>query len=361
MQSRKLLVFAPCYNECGNIGPLIDQVVQELPDADFLIVDDNSPDGTGDIIAEKKNVYPQITAVQRPRKLGIGSAHKYALFYAMREGYDTLVTMDADFSHDPRQIRNLLLAHGDNVFVTGSRYCKGGKSDYTGYRDLVSRMGNFAARIALGVPLRELTTSFRVFDVNSLRRIPLRQINAAGYSYGVQLVYHLRKAGVELREVPIHFVDRTHGKSKIPRLQILISAIDLVSLALQRLNRARDLLPDTFVGDACPNCGDRALALKLRGRGASESNHAATTAAAYRCTSVGLRRYPPVYTCLRCGLEQVPASLIPPNLEELYADVIDPQYLENLEVRRTPRRKATRSPGPRTASNSPSRSTTSAS
>jgi dolichol-phosphate mannosyltransferase len=293
MKRSNLLVFTTCYNERANIGALIDQIVEEVPGADLLVVEDNSPDGTWEIIAERAKIYPQLTAVQRPRKLGIGSAHKYALFYAMREGYETLVTMDADFSHDPRQIRDLLAAHGPNVFVTGSRYCPGGRSDYTGYRDFVSRLGNFAARRALGVRLAELTTYFRVFDVASLRRLPLRRVNASGYSYGVQLVYYLRKAGVELREVPIHFVDRTHGASKIPRMQILISALDLLGLALKRLYGGRDLFPDTFVEDACVDCGDRVLALRQRARK----------------PRFGRTRQPAVYTCLRCGLDQVPASL----------------------------------------------------
>ena len=145
MQGRTL-IFTACYNERENIGLLIDQVASVVPEADILVVDDNSPDGTWDVLQEKKREHPQLICVQRPRKLGIGSAHKYALFYAMREGYKTLVTMDADFSHDPRAIPALLAAHGPKAFVTGSRYCEGGKSDYTGYRDFVSRMGNIAAR-----------------------------------------------------------------------------------------------------------------------------------------------------------------------------------------------------------------------
>ena len=120
----------------------------------------------------------------------------------------------------------------------------------------MSRIGNIAARWVLGVRLRELTTYFRVFDVDDLRRLPLRRISADGYSYGVQLIYYLRKLGVDLREVPIHFVDRTRGASKIPRVQILWSALDLVKMGAKRLNPLRDLQPDHFTWDACANCGD---------------------------------------------------------------------------------------------------------
>lgn len=286
MRRSSLLVFTACYNERENIAPLIDQIVAQLPSADILVVDDNSPDGTWEVIAERATVYPQLTGVQRPRKLGIGSAHKYALLYAMREGYDTLITMDADFSHDPKYIPALLAAHAENTFVTGSRYCEGGSSDYAGYRNIISRVGNIAARTALGVKLNELTTYYRVFDVRTLRRLPLRRVNAGGYSYGVQIIYYLRKAGVSLREVPIHFADRRHSVSKIPRMQIVYSAIDLVRLMATRMNFLRNLEPDVFVDDACLNCGDRALAMKDQDRRAGKTR----------------------YVCLRCHTVQVPAK-----------------------------------------------------
>jgi dolichol-phosphate mannosyltransferase len=286
MKNSNLLIFTTCYNEHDNIGPLIDQIVEQLPHADILVVDDNSPDRTWDVILDKTKAYKQLTAIQRPRKLGIGSAHKYAIFYALREGYETLITMDADFSHDPKHLPELLAAHAENNFVTGSRYCEGGTSDYKGYRNFVSRLGNIAARIALNVKLKELTTFYRVFDVRSLRHLPLRYINADGYSYGVQIIYYLRKSGVELREVPIHFVDRTRGKSKIPRIQILLSAFDLLKLAAKRLKFARDLSPDVFVDDVCINCGDRVLAMQNRDDPPGSKS----------------------YKCLRCNTEQVPAS-----------------------------------------------------
>lgn len=331
--SAQLLVFTACYNERENIGRLIDEIIAAVPHAHILVVDDNSPDGTWDVIERKKTEFPNLFSVRRPRKLGIGSAHKYALFFAMREGYETLVTMDADFSHDPRAIPALLAAHGKNVFVTGSRYCEGGRSDYTGYRHLVSRVGNVLARAALHVQLRELTTYFRVFDVDSLRRLPLRRVSAAGYSFGVQIVYYLRKAGLELREVPIHFTDRTHGASKIPRMQIAWSALDLAKLALLRINPARDLQPDPVTGDKCSGCGDAALAMKHFASKAAGAAGESSATAAYRCTSVGTRSYPAVYTCLRCDLQQVPSSAIPASLESAYHDVVDAEYLENMPAR----------------------------
>jgi dolichol-phosphate mannosyltransferase len=334
MRRSQLLVFTTCYNERENIGRLIDLIIQNLPHADILVVDDNSPDGTWEIIQEKMATCPQVVGVKRPRKLGIGSAHKYALFYAMREGYKTLITMDADLSHDPKYLPELLSAHGPGVFVTGSRYCPGGSCDYKGYRNVISRLGNFAARLALNIKVKELTTYYRVFDVDSLRSLPLHRVHAAGYSYGVQLMYYLRHAGVEIREVPIHFTDRTRGASKIPRAQIVLSAVDLLNLAAKRLLIFRDLEPDTFVHDACSNCGDRVLAMKHRGsRDPKNITRTTEDSRAYQCTSVGNRSYPPVYTCLACGLEQVPESLMPERLELFYKDVVDDTYLLNIDAR----------------------------
>ena len=332
MGGARVLVFTTCYNERDNIGPMIDQIAEAVPEADILVVDDNSPDGTWGVIQKKAKLYPQLTSVKRPGKLGIGSAHKYALYYAMRNGYDKVVTMDADFSHNPRLIPSLLAAHEPGTFVTGSRYCEGGTSDYKGYRDVVSRMGNKLARAVLGVRIHELTTYFRVFDVHSLKRLPLRLVAASGYSYGVELIYHLRKAGVELREVPIHFSDRTHGASKIPRFQIVKSAFDLLLLGLRRLNLLRDLRPDTFVWDPCACCGDRVLAMK-HFASSSSITEGDLDSEEYKATAVGARDYPAVYVCLACGLEQVPESLVPQTLENAYESVVDSTYLDNKPAR----------------------------
>ncbi|MCR9106617.1 MAG: methyltransferase domain-containing protein [Gammaproteobacteria bacterium] len=333
MSTSKTLIFTTCFNERENIGLMIDQIIASVPDADVLIVDDNSPDGTWDIVEEKRQLHSNIYSIRRPRKLGIGSAHKYAIFYAIREGYDTLVTMDADFSHDPREIPNMLKLHDRNVFVTGSRYCEGGTSDYTGYRDAVSRIGNIVARNVLGIKLKELTTYFRVFDVESLKKLPLRHIDSSGYSYGVELVYYLRKCGVQLREYPIHFSDRTRGASKIPRMQIFASAFDLLLLGVGRLGIFRDMKPDVFVTDACPNCGDSVLAMKHYGSRSERDSQVDIDEEQLRCTAVGSADYPPVYTCLCCSLEQVPRSLFSAELEDNYENVVDTTYLENIPAR----------------------------
>jgi hypothetical protein len=134
-------------------------------------------------------------------------------------------------------------------------------------------------------------------------------MQSEGYSYGVQIVYYLRKTGVELREVPIHFKDRLHGVSKIPKIQIILSASDLIRMWVSRIMRLGvDLKPDVHVSDACVSCGDRVLAMTFAGQPA-KSDRATDDAAAL--AAVDSRGYPPVYTCLNCGFDQVPQSLVP--------------------------------------------------
>ena len=295
--SARVLVFTATYNERDNIGLLIDAIAGVAPHADILVVDDNSPDGTWEVIQERRIKYKQLKGVKRPRKLGIGTAHKYAVLYAIRESYDFLLTMDADFSHHPLYIPLLLNEAGSNVFVTGSRYCKGGSCGYTGYRAIVSRLGNLVARHLLSLPLFELTTYFRVFDVSTLRILPLSRINASGYTYGVQLIYYLKISGVKLKEVPIHFLDRVYGESKIPKLQILLSALDVMRLSFRRPTRLDYSTSGEFIGSSCIHCGDSVLALEIRRTNARFKNALEQRAGAV-----------PIYRCLNCDQLQTVIS-----------------------------------------------------
>jgi glycosyltransferase involved in cell wall biosynthesis len=258
----RILLFTASYNERNNIGRLVDEMAAVVPSADILVIDDNSPDGTWAVLEEKQRQHEQLRAMRRPRKLGIGSAHKYALFYAMREGYDFVVTMDADFSHDPASIPDLLAKAAPGVFVTGSRYCQGGRAGSHGFRSCVSRVGNAVARRLLGVELRELTTYFRVFHVDSLRALPFRHIDSDGYSYGMQLIFYLDRVGLELREVPIDFGARAAGSSKIPKSQLIRSGLNLMQLVRYRLTKSGPFYEaDLFTDDPCVNCGQPALAM----------------------------------------------------------------------------------------------------
>ena len=171
--------------------------------------------------------------MERPKKLGLGTAHKLSIFYAIKFNYDFLLTIDADFSHDPSHIPLLLEKAESNTFVIGSRFCDGGKSDYTGIRKVVSILGNYVVRTLLNIKLLETTTYFRVYSVELLKKLPFDELNAQGYSLGVKLIWLMKKLRANLVEIPIHLKDRNKGKSKIPKFQIFISAFDLFILKLK--------------------------------------------------------------------------------------------------------------------------------
>ena len=228
MEKQKFLIALSTYNEIDNIKNLVDKIKHYSPSTTILIINDNSDDGTRELI--QKIADDKIVYIERPKKLGLGTAHKLSIFYAIKNNYDFLLTMDADFSHDPSHIPILKAKAKSDNFVIGSRFCEGGKSDYRGMRKIISNYGNFFARKFLGIKLLEITTYFRVYSVKLLRKLPYDELNAQGYSLGVKLVWLMNKLKADLVEVPIHFRDRTKGKSKIPKLQIFISFFDLIVL-----------------------------------------------------------------------------------------------------------------------------------
>tara|TARA_B100001057_G_scaffold501259_1_gene622775 strand:- start:7936 stop:8769 length:834 start_codon:yes stop_codon:yes gene_type:complete len=233
MENEKLLIAISTYKEVDNLKNIIDKIKDFSPSSTILIINDNSNDGTKELIDKIKP--KNLVYIERPKKLGLGTAHKLSIFYAIKHNYDYLLTMDADFSHDPSHIPFLTEKAKIDNFVIGSRFCDGGKSDYKGIRRIISKYGNFFARKFLGIKLSEITTYFRVYSVKLLKKIPYNKLNAQGYSLGVKLVWFMNKLDADLIEVPIHFRDRTKGKSKIPKLQIFISFFDLIILKLNDL------------------------------------------------------------------------------------------------------------------------------
>jgi dolichol-phosphate mannosyltransferase len=254
-QAGHLLVFTATYNERDNVQGLIADIWRAVPQAHILIVDDNSPDGTGDLLDAVAAKDQRLIVIHRPSKLGLGTAHHLAMVFAMRKGYDTLVTMDADLSHDPRDIPKLVARLANADFVTGSRYMPGGSCDYTGYRIFVSQVANAAARILLRLPLHEFTTSFRAFRVARLADVDFVKMHNSGYSFFMETVYRLHQAGFRLGEVPIHFRDRTAGVSKIPRLEIIRGMRKLLALASSRLLGRAMAKPSAPPAEPCTACG----------------------------------------------------------------------------------------------------------
>jgi glycosyltransferase involved in cell wall biosynthesis/2-polyprenyl-3-methyl-5-hydroxy-6-metoxy-1,4-benzoquinol methylase len=327
----RILVFAATYNEKGNVMPLLERIFAAVPEADVLIVDDGSPDGTGQYVDQLAQSDPRIAVIHRPNKLGLGTAHQLAMLYALKKGYTTLVTMDADLSHDPAAIPSLLAKLEEAHFVTGSRYMPGGACDYRGYRRFVSVAANVGARMLLGLQLHEFTTSFRAFRVDALAKVNFIKLRNQGYGFFMEAVYRLHQAGLRLAEVPIHFGDRYAGDSKIPRFEILRGMLQLLHLSTSRL--LGRTMPERRhpVGDRCAYCGagfliDRFARTAYGGKGEWTN--------AFRCSSMMHKDKPRVVKCLVCGLVQVPRSEQPGDLEDAYANVVDSDYLQNMPSKR---------------------------
>ena len=231
---KKILICSPTYNESKNIRKFCSEVLNLNYKLDLIIIDDNSPDGTSKIIKKLKFKYKNLILLKRKKKLGLGSALRDGMKYALKKGYDALITIDADLSHDPKEILMLINESKYSDFVIGSRFIKYGKSDYTGFRDIVSRVANKLCRIVLNMPFKEFTTSFRLYNYKCLKTLDKASLSSDGYSSQVEFFFYIYKAGLNCREVPINFRKRYRGNSKIPRLQIFYSSLKLIQLFFKR-------------------------------------------------------------------------------------------------------------------------------
>lgn len=229
----RTLVFTATFNEAGNIRAWVDGVSEAVPDADLLVIDDGSPDGTGKILDDLATVNPKLRVIHRPGKAGLSSAHLRAVEEARTGGYELLVTMDADGSHQPHQIPALLEAARNADFVIGTRY-RGGSHRAAPLRRILSLGANRLTMVILPTGLSEYTTSFRVFDREAMDVVSSSEFNAGGYAFFLECVEMMYRSGLRMVEVPIDFVDRAHGQSKIPKSQIALSMGALVSLGANR-------------------------------------------------------------------------------------------------------------------------------
>jgi dolichol-phosphate mannosyltransferase len=214
--SGRLLVVMPTYNEAATVRKVVERVRAAVPAADVLIVDDSSPDGTGEIADSLAQLDSHVHTLHRARKEGLGKAYVAGFRWGLERDFDTLVEMDADGSHQPEELPNLLAALRDADVVLGSRYVAGGRVvDWPWRRELLSRGGNTYSRIALGVPLRDTTGGYRAYRASALRRLELATVASAGYCFQVDLAWRAVRAGLRVAEVPITFVERTEGASKM--------------------------------------------------------------------------------------------------------------------------------------------------
>ena len=230
----RTLIFTATFNEKGNVEAWVRGVHRACPDGDLLVIDDSSPDGTGQLLDDIAKESPYLEVIHRPGKLGLASAHLQAMRHALDQGYDLLVTMDADGSHQPWQIPDLVDAANGVDFVIGTRY-RGGHHRAGMSRRVLSWGANSVARTLLPTGLSEYTTSFRVFDRRALSAIVNASLRDEGYAFFLETVEAVYQAGLSIAEVPIEFLDRVYGSSKIPRTQIITSVGVLLSLWQRRL------------------------------------------------------------------------------------------------------------------------------
>jgi len=240
MTSDTLIILAT-YNEMPNLPDLLDTIFETVPDVDVLVVDDNSPDGTGRWAEEKSRTESRLHVLCRPGKLGLGTAVLDAFDYAMKNGYQYLIQLDADFSHPVAVIPELRAAVRDSLpempvdVAIGSRYVRGGGTEgWSIQRKIMSRGINTVARLVLGLKTCDNSGSFRCYRVSKLRELDLSLVRSRGYSFFEEILYRLRKKGTTFLEIPILFTDRTRGDSKINKAESLRSLWTLLTLRFHR-------------------------------------------------------------------------------------------------------------------------------
>jgi dolichol-phosphate mannosyltransferase len=240
----RVVMVVPTYNERDNLAWLVGRLRSAVPDVDVLVVDDGSPDGTGEVADGLAADDPQVLVLHRTAKAGLGAAYLHGFRVALDAGYDVVGEMDADGSHQPEQLPLLLAALADADLVIGSRWVPGGTVvNWPWSRKVLSVGGNLYARTLLGIPLRDVTAGFRLFRRTTLERIDLDTVQSAGYIFQTDLAFRTLRAGLRVVEVPIEFVERVRGESKMSRDVALESLRRITVWGLaERRRRLRDVL-----------------------------------------------------------------------------------------------------------------------
>ena len=239
--STRTLVTIATYNEVDNLPRLFEAVLRILPEADVLVVDDNSPDGTGRWCDERAAAETRLRCLHRPGKLGLGTAMVAAMRYGIEHNYRYILNMDADYSHHPRYLPDLVAGMDPGAgpavdVMIGSRYVRGGRVEgWPLHRRLMSRVVNLWARCLLGVPAKDCSGSFRGYRVETLAKVDLDAIRSRGYSFYEEILFRLCRIGARVNETPITFTDRRHGTSKINPTEAFRAMIVLLQLGTQRL------------------------------------------------------------------------------------------------------------------------------
>jgi dolichol-phosphate mannosyltransferase len=228
----------PTFNEAGNLQHAVEELFKFNQEVDLLIVDDDSPDGTGKIADELASGDKRISVMHRKEKQGLGAAYIAGFRYAFERDYEYVVEMDADGSHRAQDLPKLLAVCASNDLVIGSRYVKGGQTqNWPMHRQWLSRGGNLYAKLMLGSKLNDMTAGFRVFNVEFLKKMNLDTINARGYSFQIEMAYRTIQSGGRTAEVPIVFVEREIGESKMSKDIVTEALMLMTKFGIKRLLR----------------------------------------------------------------------------------------------------------------------------
>jgi len=239
----KRLIIIPTYNELANAPILIERIFKHIPDAHILIIDDGSPDKTGEKIKEIQRRYPGLFLLERASKSGLGSAYRTGFAWGLERGYESLIEMDADLSHRVRDLKKMIEAEElqpNTDLVIGSRWVSGGKTEnWSKSRELLSRAANLYVRAMLGMGVKDSTAGFRIYSSSILERLNLEAIKSEGYSFQIEMTRAVYKLGGKIIEVPITFRERENGVSKMSK-NIVREAMLLVTIwGLKRFLRVK--------------------------------------------------------------------------------------------------------------------------
>jgi len=236
MSDKKSLVIVPTYNELENLPRLIPVVLSQDESINILIVDDGSPDGTGKFVKDEMQKNNRIHLLEREKKMGLGTAYIAGFKYALQNNYDFIFEMDADFSHDPNELKNFLVAIKDGDLVLGSRYINGVRVlNWPMARLLLSFFASVYTRIITGMPVKDATGGFKCFRKKVLEAIDLDKVKSNGYSFQIEMTFKAYSKGFKVKEIPIVFIDRVKGKSKMSK-KIVREAVTMVwKLRLQHI------------------------------------------------------------------------------------------------------------------------------
>jgi dolichol-phosphate mannosyltransferase len=230
---KKLLIFTATYNEKNNIKIFLNNFIKLSLNADLLIIDDNSPDKTSEVIKQYQKKNGNIKLIIRKKKEGLNTAHQLAFKICKRNKYKYFITLDSDLTHDIKILPKFIRKIKFYSFVIGSRYVHGGRTDITGWRFLTSYVGNKFIKYIFKIKINEFTSSYRAFNLTKLKNIDFDKIKSNGYSFFMEVVYQINKMNYSIHEFPIHAKQRFKGNSKIPKIELFRTLFNILRLKLK--------------------------------------------------------------------------------------------------------------------------------